>query len=325
MNTLYKIFILLLPPFLWSFNFVFGRYFRDSFMPIDLAFYRWSLALLVVGILYGKSSLAWLPEMKKNFMLLCVLSILGIALFNTILYYGLEQTTAINSVLIASTTPVMIMVLNLVFFQYNMRPLEFVAMPLSLIGVFFIVSQGKLEFYKEFSVNPGDIIVFFAALSWALYSVWLPKLAKVLPPKPLLTASIFIGWFFLLLGFSVTHFLATHSLASNFFARILPRLSGFPSEPTQFTFASVAFIIYLGIFASVIAYIFWNKAASEIGSNMAGICLNFMPVFAVIASTVLLKEKLHGYHFWGALCIVISLTLIFNKNMKWKKPLTKIT
>jgi drug/metabolite transporter (DMT)-like permease len=65
---------------------------------------------------------------------------------------------------------------------------------------------------------------------------------------------------------------------------------------------SLLFFVLLmwALFASVIAYIFWNRGVREVGPNPAGLMLNLMPVFSAVLAIALLGERLAGYHWLGA-------------------------
>ena len=106
----YYIFLVLAVLF-WSGNFIFGRYISSSIEPVQLSFFRWFfvLVLLLPYILINYKNL--ILGLKKDSMILLVFSGLGIAGFNTFLYYGLQTTTATNALLINSSTPIFIILI----------------------------------------------------------------------------------------------------------------------------------------------------------------------------------------------------------------------
>ena len=64
----------------------------------------------------------------------------------------------------------------------------------------------------------------------------------------------------------------------------------------SFTQASIGSIIYVALFASVLAYLFWNKAIQIIGANKTGIFIHLMPVFSIVLAILFLDENLKAYH-----------------------------
>ncbi|HZG69906.1 MAG TPA: DMT family transporter, partial [Chondromyces sp.] len=72
---------------------------------------------------------------------------------------------------------------------------------------------------------------------------------------------------------------------------------------------SIASIGYIGVFASIVAFISWNSAVAEIGANKAGIFLNFIPVFASIFAIAFIGENLAWYQLAGGLFVVAGVYL----------------
>lgn len=112
----YHIF-LILAVFFWSGNFIFARFISTNIEPMELSFYRW-LFVLVVLLPYIIINFKRIYSIiKKETVLLIILGALGIAGYNTFLYYGLQTTTAINALLINSSTPIIIVILSAVILK----------------------------------------------------------------------------------------------------------------------------------------------------------------------------------------------------------------
>ena len=62
-------------------------------------------------------------------------------------------------------------------------------------------------------------------------------------------------------------------------------------------------ILYVAIFASVLAFIFWNKAVAMLGANIAGPFIHLMPAFSTILAVVFLGETLTKIHIQAILLI----------------------
>ncbi|MDU0460737.1 MAG: DMT family transporter, partial [Geobacteraceae bacterium] len=72
---------------------------------------------------------------------------------------------------------------------------------------------------------------------------------------------------------------------------------------------SCASMLYVGIFPSVLAYLFWNQAVVELGPNRAGLFIHLMPVFGTILSIVFLGESLQFFHLVGIGLISLGIYL----------------
>jgi drug/metabolite transporter (DMT)-like permease len=67
---------------------------------------------------------------------------------------------------------------------------------------------------------------------------------------------------------------------------------------------NMGLILYSAVFASVIAYLFWNRSVEVVGPNVAGFSHYLIPVFGTIMSVIILGEVIETYH-------MIAMVLIF--------------
>ena len=72
---------------------------------------------------------------------------------------------------------------------------------------------------------------------------------------------------------------------------------------------SAASILYLAVFASVLAFIFWNQAVRSIGANRAGPFVHLMPVFSTLLAVIFLDERIALYHAQGAVLIFLGIVI----------------
>jgi drug/metabolite transporter (DMT)-like permease len=68
-------------------------------------------------------------------------------------------------------------------------------------------------------------------------------------------------------------------------------------------------LLYLGIFPSVLALIFWNKGVAEIGPSRASIFLNLLPVFTIIGAVLFLGETVSMFQLIGGIVVVVGVYL----------------
>ena len=73
--------------------------------------------------------------------------------------------------------------------------------------------------------------------------------------------------------------------------------------------ASVVTILYVAIFASVLPFIFWNRAIRTIGANKAGPFVHLMPVFSTILAVLFLDETLAWHHAQGVALIFVGILM----------------
>ena len=256
--------------------------------PFNLAFWRWLVAFFIISF-FGISHF-WRQRqiVLEHHKFIIIQGILGVAAFNSFIYIAMQTTTAINAVLVNSCTPVLIAVASWVLHKELMTPRQCLGVLFSLAGVLLIIARGDIPLLLEINFNRGDLLVLVAALCWALYSANLKRYPKELHPLAYLYGIVMSG---LLVIFP-------------FF--LLEIQSG---KTMSVTVQSVTTVLYVAIFASVLAFIFWNRAVRIVGANKAGPFIHLMPVFSTILAVVFLGETLHIYHFKGLFLIFSGIVL----------------
>ena len=278
----YYIFLVLAVLF-WSGNFIFGRLVSSSIEPMQLSFFRWFFVLILLLpyiLLHHKNILS---VFKKKYILIIIFGALGIAGFNTFLYYGLQTTTATNALLINSSTPIFIIVLSALIFRTTITKLQLSGVLLSTLGVIYLILKGDINHILELKFTVGDLWIIAACIDWALYTVML----KFKPKE--LNAFEFLG---------LTAFIGTIILASIFFYQ------GYSFEFSFLEKDEVLYsLIYIVIFPSILSFYFWNISTMEVGVNKTGQFTHLMPIFGAVLAYIFLGEVLEFYHFVGIILI----------------------
>jgi drug/metabolite transporter (DMT)-like permease len=280
--------LLVLTTLFWSGNFVLGRAVHAVFAPFTLSFWRWAVALAILAPFVWSSLRQQAPLLRRHWPILLLLSVLGVVNFNTFVYIGLQATTATNAVIMLSVTPVLIVALSFLLLRQTVTRWQALGILVSLAGVLVIVGRGDLEALLARRVNPGDLWVLAAVFSWALYSVCLRWRPAGLRPLDFQAATMVIGVIILapLYGWDLAH------------DRIF-----------SLNVATAGSILYLALFPSILAYIFWNRAVAELGANRTGQFLHLMPVFGAVLSMIFLGERLYAFHGVGIALIALGIWL----------------
>lgn len=280
--------LLVLTTLFWSGNFVLGRALHTVFTPFTLSFWRWTMALAILSPLVWTSLRTQAPLIRQHWLILLWLSILGVVNFNTFVYIGLQATTATNALIMLSVTPVLILSLSFLLLKQTVTRWQIIGIAISLIGVLVIVSRGDINALLARQVNPGDLWILAAIGSWALYSVCLRWRPAQLDPLNFQAATMMIG-VAVLTPFYLWDLSHGHIVAANA--------------------ATISSILYLALFPSILAYIFWNRAVAELGANRCGQFLHLMPAFGAILAMIFLGERLHDFHGIGIALIAAGIYL----------------
>jgi drug/metabolite transporter (DMT)-like permease len=264
---------------------------------MQLAIYRWLGAAIIVLPIFIKSFSHILSAFKSHFVILSLLALLGITAFNTLLYVGLQSTTATNALLINSFVPVLILVFSYFILKINVSIKQSVGIFLSTCGVVFLIIKGEVASLSLIEINNGDFWVIASSLAWALYSVLVRFKPKGLNDFEYFTAIVYIGLFWLVLIYSF--------------------MDGSPTTDLMLFEKYYPYFLYVAIFPSVISYYFWHQGIKEIGANKTGQFTHLMPLFGAVLAYLFLGERLHAYHVIGALLIAVGIYLsLFSKTVK---------
>jgi drug/metabolite transporter (DMT)-like permease len=270
--------LLALAQLLWAGNFVLGRAVSAHIPPVALAFWRWTVALLVLLPLGARELRAGWPTVRRSLPVLVALGVLGVGNFNTMVYVGLGQTTATNAALLNSACPAFILAIGPLFGGPRPGGRQAAGIALSLLGVLAIVARGDPQALLGLTFNSGDGWVLAAVLSWACYTVLLARRPLGLHPRALLTVLVAIGVAWI----------------SPFYA-----LEVWRGARLAWDGPTLASLAYVGVMASVVAYLAWNQGVAELGAQRSGAFLHLLPAFTAVLAALLLGEAFHAYHAVG--------------------------
>jgi len=277
--------LLALANLFWAGNWVLGRALRDAFGPVTLNFWRWAVAALVLlplalRQLAGKGAL-----LRRNAGLLAALVITGFVLFQSLVYLGLRSTTTVNAVLLNCTLPLFMLLCSWGLERERATTGQVAGMLISFAGVVVILVRGELADLFKLRFHAGDAWILLAMPMWGIYSVLLKRWPRELWGTGFLLALALAGTPILLVGAAVES------------------LGGMP---THITPAAVIGVAYTGLFASVGAFICWNRGVAAVGANAAGFSLPLLPAFGSVLAIVFLGEEVRTFHLVGIATILLG-------------------
>jgi drug/metabolite transporter (DMT)-like permease len=279
---------------IWSGNFIIARGLTDSIPPISLAFWRWIVAVAVFLPFALKPLIAERNTLKKHIPYLLIVALLGITIFNTLIYFAGHTTTAINLSLISITFPIFIVIFSRIIYGELITFRKGFGIILVATGVILLITKGNITQLLNISFAIGDLWMLLAAITFAVYSILLKRKPEKLSIWALQLSTFIIGLTFLLPFFLWEH------------------MTG-PS--IQFHTKTIISILYVGIFASLTAFVLWNKAIINVGPSKAGMIYYTLPLFSGISAHFFLNESISATHFYSALFII---TGIFTANYESK-------
>ena len=275
--------LLALANLFWAGNWVLGRLLRDAFDPVTLNFLRWMVATLALAPFALPGLAAQRSILLRSAGLLALLALTGVALFQCMVYLGLRTTTTINAVLLNSSAPLFMLLCSWAIERERGTGRQVGGMLISLAGILVILSRGELASLLQLDFHAGDAWILLAMAIWGIYSV----LLKRRPPE--------LGGVGLLFVISAAGVL----MLAPFVA--LEALRAPLKWPTP---GEAAAVIYMGLAASVGAFICWNRGVAVLGANTAGFTLHLLPAFGTILAIVFAGEAFQVFHAAGIATIL---------------------
>lgn len=276
----------------WAGNQVLGRAAAGHIPPVALSFLRWSLAALIV-LPFALPHLRrdW-PVVREKWLFLGFLGVIGGGAFNTLQYIGLNYTTALNSLVLNSTGPILIAIACVVIFKDRLTVRQMLGTVVSMAGVLVVVSRGELELLMTLSLNRGDLLILFAMFITAIYTAYLRL-------RPNIHWITFLFCMFLASGLFNLPLVLIEMIAFGKFV-----------QPTIFTVLAIG---YVSIFPSILSYFCFTRGVELIGGVRAGIFMHLIPLFGALMAIGLLGEPLALFHIVGFALILGGVALTSRK------------
>lgn len=287
-NSLQGILFALGATVIWSGNFIVARSLNQSVEPATLSLLRWATAFL--GLLPFACRAAWAQRaaIKQSMPAMIPMALLGVTTFNALLYKAAHTTSALNLSLIATSTPVFIILLARIFLRESLTVRKMTGLTVALAGVVLLITDGDPKRLTSLEFSIGDLWMSLAAVIFAAYSILVRRFPGGLSQSVFLLTLFGTGIIFLIPWAGWEMF--THGLPS-------------------ITLGAAGAILYVGLGASLAAYAMWNSAVTSIGPSLAGLIYYTLPLFSGVSAFMLLGEPMGLIHLASAGCILGGILL----------------
>jgi drug/metabolite transporter (DMT)-like permease len=283
--------LLCLPSLFWAGNAIVGRLVAGHFPPVTLSVLRWTGAFLIILPFAWRDLQTDWPAIRSKLGVMVVMAICGISCFNTMLYTALEHTTALNALLLQSSTPLFLAGWSLVVLRVRLTLIQLAGILVSLLGVLTIIMHGDLTRLATIELNIGDVLVVLALAIFGLYSALVQK-------RPVIQQSSFLAFVF---GCGALFLLPL--LVWELSARPLP----------EATSSNLFALLYVILFPSTLAYLCYNRGVQLIGPNRSAPFFHLVPVFGSVMAIVFVGESLHLYHVIGYALVLAGIVVAARK------------
>ena len=261
----------------WAGNAIVGRLAAGHIPPVTLSFLRWSMAFLIILPFAWKHLVRDWGAIRGRLGTMVILSVTGISAFNTMQYWALEHTQALNTLLLQSAAPLFVAIWSLLLLGIRLTLAQAGGLAVSLAGVLVILLQGDLTTLKNIEFNIGDIIFVTALAIFGLYSTLSFK-------RPQIHGLSFVGFTF---GCGAAALIPL--LIWELMTRPLMQLDS----------ANLLTLFYVAVFPSTVAYLCFNRGVHLIGANRAAAFFHVVPMFGAAMAIVFLGEHPRLFHVIG--------------------------
>jgi len=224
----------------------------------------------------------------RRWRLLLLYGACGVAVFTALVYLGLQTTTAVNAVLFNSALPLFTLLWSWLLERERATVRQILGLVVSFAGILLIMMRGELAELARFEFHRGDAFILAAMPVWGLYSVLLKRRPRELDGLSLLFVTAVVG----------TVLVLPLYLVETAFVR-----------PAQLTPGSAATVAYLALFASIGAFLCWNRGVAAVGASRAGFTIHLLPLFGTVLAIVFLGEAVRPFHFVGFAAILAGVWL----------------
>lgn len=275
--------LLAFPPLCWAGNLLIGRAFAAEFPPFGLTFWRWVIASACVLPFVWRELIDKRRELLAGWPVILGCGASGFAGYPVLNYVALHTTPAATAAMLNSTLPLMIPLLAWLIARERPAARTVAGIGISFVGVGWILGRGDWSVLASLSIGRGELLMLAAVAGFALYSVLLRYRPKTVSNMAFLAATT----------------ITTSVLLLPFW--LWEEASG---RSVPFKAHAIASLLFIGIFASLIANAVWNRCVATLGPTITGASFHLMAVYSSVLALVLLGEPIRLYHLAGIALIL---------------------
>ena len=291
---------ILIAVFLWATIEIVMQIIKDDTSGIIINFFRFfigGVTLLVYSFSVGKvrSLKLFLVRFPKFYL---PASLFGLTFGMLLFSIGTLKTEAFMAATIISSNPIIISFF-MILFQGEKRNLSKIGgIFLGFLGIVIIITEFQFADFLDSEYFVGNLLVFLGTILWSLDLI----IGKVLfnksktNPEEVQVSS---------LDFNTVTFLITALMMIPFLF-----LPGEGEKLTSQSLSTWAALIYLGIFPTGVAYLFFFKGIQRMEVSRGANLFYLKPVFAVALSALILQGQPNIFFFIGLGVELLALFLI---------------
>jgi drug/metabolite transporter (DMT)-like permease len=255
----------------WGGSFIATKYALADISPISVVWMRFGIGVIILGFAVIARKQFSLPR-KGELGYFALLGLLGITFHQWLQSTGLVTSQASTTAWIVATTPIFMAILGWIALKENLSSRQIAGIGLAACGVLLVVSKGDFSALARGRFGePGDLLILISAPNWAVFSVLSRRGLQRSSATRMMFYVMGSGW-----------------LLTTILFLLGPGLG----EIQQLTLSGWLGVLFLGVFCSGLAYIFWYDALQRLPVAQAGAFVYLEPFITVLFAALLLSEAL---------------------------------
>jgi drug/metabolite transporter (DMT)-like permease len=255
---------------------------------VDLSFWRSVTAMATLVPFLGSVPRGLWTRIGRNWLYVGICGLLGVSLFNTLIYLAGRSTTATNLALLAVVAPVFMLLFGRLSGGEPITSRRAVGSVIALVGVAALVSGGSPADLAEIRGHPGDLLMVLATAAFAAYSLLVRRRPAELDDRTFLFAIFTVGALSLLPCYAI---------------------SLWTGGVTRISWVVVGSVLYVGVGSSVVAYAAWNRAIRLLGAEKTSFIYYLVPVLTALLSWLVLGEGIGLPDFVQMAVIILGVVI----------------
>ena len=271
----------------WGASFVAGKIALPEFPPMTLTFFRFLIATALIFPYMWIKDETKVPE-RSDVPLLFGLGFLGVSGFFALMFNSLLYTSAANSSIINALNPLTSSVIATFLTDEKLDSRKLVLIFLALFGVLLTVTGGDIEVLRTLGFNKGDMIMVGAMLCFSVYGVYSRRATSRYSPL------LVTGYVFLFGLIQITPLMLMENVIR---------------DVMSYSLEAWGAVVFMAVFSSVLGYLIQQVTIKKVGVNKASIFINFVPLFAILFSYIVLGDAVTIINLVSAAIIITAVII----------------
>lgn len=289
---------------IFGLTFLFTKKALINIAPMVLLAYRFGTATIILSILLI------FKIIKVNYKNKPIKGLVILSIFYPVISFvfetqGIKYVSISHAGIMVSLMPIFVMILGIIILKEIPNNKQKIFIGTSIIGVIFTMIFAKST--GENNNFIGTILLLVCVVSGSINNVLSRKYSKIFTPIEITYVMLIIS----------SIFFASASLIQGILKGNMYNIIIAPLFETD----SIIAILYLGIFASVIAFFAMNYMLANLQAVNVSIFNNLATLISILSGVIIAHESLYWYQIIGGVLIITSVIGINYLDIKQKKEI----